>query len=416
MWDGGNRTWRGACSQQCAEHTAAVADYSGDEGYYSHKGDCGGYDLKLEDAPNCGLGCSRHYWEAQGHYSTHLFTKRAVSIIGAHNQTKPLFLYLPYQAVHVPDEVPNSYVAPYSFPKVEGSNARNIFAGMLACLDEGIGNITAALRSKRMFDETLIWFQTDNGAATPACGGWTGGMNWPLRGGKCTAWEGGLRGVAFISGAGIAPSRRGSHVAGLMHTVDVLPTLVDALGGEASSLTPKGFPLDGVSQWPMLSRGETGSRDTVLLECDPLASPFSNRPPGFVCSGDEHATPYYALRQNNWKLIIGDPGMDDRVHPSIGNGLWCTGPPCPADYNNTATAAGPYSVDSVMLFDLSNDTTESHNVAAAHQDVVTKLKGLIQAFNASAVSSLGVCAPAEPAQAPSMHNGTCTPWAAPPIS
>ena len=68
---------------------------------------------------------------------------------------------------------------PYHFPMVEGTHARNYFAGMLSCLDEGVGNVTTALFRAKMLDDTLIWLQTDNGAATPACGGWTGGMNYP---------------------------------------------------------------------------------------------------------------------------------------------------------------------------------------------------------------------------------------------
>lgn len=273
-----------------------------------------------------------------------------------------------------------------------------------------VGNITHALERNHMLSDTLFWFQTDNGAATPACGGWTGGQNWPLRGGKCTAWEGGLRGVAFISGAGIHPARRGATSDGLMHTVDVLPTLIAALGGDASAHASHGFDLDGVNQWSVLARGAPAVRHTVLLEADPLASPWSNKPPGFVCSGDEHATPYYALRQDEWKLLLGDPGADDNRHASIGNGVWCTGPPCPSDHNNSATRAGPWGVDSVMLFNLRTDPTESHNVAAAHPDVVARLTALVEALNASAVDSRGVCAPAEAQQAPALHNGTCTPW------
>lgn len=108
-----------------------VGYYSGDEDYYRHTGDCGGFDLHEELRHNCGINCSRHMWEAQGVYSTHLFTSRAVAIISAHDpQTDgSLFLYLPYQAVHVPDQVPSSYMEPYNFPKVKGTNARNIFAG-----------------------------------------------------------------------------------------------------------------------------------------------------------------------------------------------------------------------------------------------------------------------------------------------
>ncbi|EOD26231.1 hypothetical protein EMIHUDRAFT_457393 [Emiliania huxleyi CCMP1516] len=312
--------------------------YSGDEDYYTHQGDCGGFDLHDDSRPDCGAGCSRHAWEAVGEYSTHLFTRRAVSIIREHDAAAPLFLYLPYQAVH------------------------------------------------------------DNGAATPACGGWTGGQNWPLRGGKV--------------GAGIARSQRGTTAAGIVHTVDA------------------GSELDGVSQWPMLSRGGAGARQTVLLEADPLASPYSNRPPGFVCSGDQHATrhphthgdqhatPYYALRQGRWKLLLGDPGADDNRHRSTmartttGTAASATasGPPCPADHNNSATAAGPWTVDSVMLFDLESDPTESTNLASSQPDLVRRLTALVQAINASAVDSRGVCAPHEPQQSPALHNGTCTPW------
>ena len=98
------------------------------------------------------------------------------------------------------------------------------------------------------------------------------------------------------------------------------------------------------------------------------------------------------------------------MHPSIGNGLWCTGPPCPSTHNNSATLAGPWPVDSVMLFDLEADPTESTNLASAHPQVVSALTALIVRYNASAVDSRGVCALSEPKQAPALHNGSCTPW------
>lgn len=216
--------------------------------------------------------------------------------------------------------------------------------------------------------------------------------------------------MAFLSGAGLHAHVRGTTADAITHTVDVLPTLVAALGGNASALAAPDFRLDGLSQWAALSQGAPGPRRTVLLEADPFASPYSNRPPGFVCSGDEHATPYYALREGRWKLILGDPGMDDRRHASIGNGIWCTGPPCPAEHNNSASHAGPWSVESVMLFDLEHDPSESRNLAGAYPAVVRRLAALINALNASAVDSRGVCAPSEPQQAPALHNGTCTPW------
>lgn len=130
----------------------------------------------------------------------------------------------------------------------------------------------------------------------------------------------------------------------------------------------------------------------------------------------------------------------DRYHTTHGNeptlyaGGMVPGPPCPADHNNSATAAGPWTVDSVrasdagaaaasvgprsppmvcaqvMLFDLESDPTESTNLASSQPDLVRRLTALVQAINASAVDSRGVCAPHEPQQSPALHNGTCTPW------
>ena len=82
--------------------------YSGDADYFTHDGDCGGFDLRVEYSPRCGANCSRSMWEARGVYSTHLFSDRAVAIVGAHDPARDgaLFLYLPFQAIHVPDQVP----------------------------------------------------------------------------------------------------------------------------------------------------------------------------------------------------------------------------------------------------------------------------------------------------------------------
>jgi arylsulfatase A-like enzyme len=139
---------------------------------------------------------------------------------------------------------------------------RNIFAGMLTCFDEGLGNITAALEAKDVWSQTLFVFSNDNGGATPACGGATGSQNFPLRGGaetssfvvlfykyelpkteylprqarekhrrgrnkrdvsagKCTAWEGGLHGTSFVYSQHLLPAQAkngGGHTyEGLFH-------------------------------------------------------------------------------------------------------------------------------------------------------------------------------------------------------
>jgi arylsulfatase A-like enzyme len=390
--------------------------YDGGQDYYTHHGDtCHGYDLSIAESANCGANCSRIMWEEEGKYSTHLFTSRAVALINAHDPVSDgsLFLYLPFQAVHNPAMVPASYIAPYHFPpRDDDPTDRNVFAGMLSCLDEGIGNITAALRAANMLNDTLIWFQTDNGAPTPACGGAQGGQNHPFRGGKCTLWEGGQRGTAFITGAGITASRAGTTEDAIMHTIDVLPTLIEALGGNATALAAPGFELDGVSQWALLSTGfGPAPRDSVLLEADPFALPVDNHmSDGFSCVGDQHATRYYGVRSQQWKLMIGDPGATFNS-TNIGSGWWCTGPPCPANHSNKESIGGPFPVDGVLLYDVVADPAETTDLASANPDVVNRLRNIILNLNATAVSSRGACvAQSDPQQNPKLHNGTCVPW------
>lgn len=95
-----------------------------------------------------------------GHYSTHLFTQEVINIIEQHSTSEPLFVYLPFQAVHGPLQVPDSYVEQYTHIQ---DHKRRIYAGMVSAMDEGIGNITSALDKKGIMNNTIIIFSTDNG-------------------------------------------------------------------------------------------------------------------------------------------------------------------------------------------------------------------------------------------------------------
>ena len=124
---------------------------------------------------------------------------------------------------------------------------------MLSCLDEGVGNVTRALTSKGMAEDLVLFVTADNGSPTPSCGGYQGGQNYPLRGGKCSCWEGGLRATAFVHSALLPAAARGTRFEALMHAVDVLPTLLGAAeGGLGLSLfsakqSAQGRPLDGMN-------------------------------------------------------------------------------------------------------------------------------------------------------------------------
>ena len=101
-------------------------------------------------------------WEGKGTYSTHLFTDKAVDILENHNQSEPMFLFLSYQAVHGPLEVPQYYVDSYC-ANVTTGNDRKLHCAMTAAMDEGIGNVIAALDRLGFSDNLITLFISDNG-------------------------------------------------------------------------------------------------------------------------------------------------------------------------------------------------------------------------------------------------------------
>ena len=117
------------------------------------------------------------------------------------------------QAVHSPMEVPLRYIQGECENLVGATYpTRAIYCGMVRAMDESVKNITQTYRELGILDDTLIVLSSDNGGEPGA-----GGSNYPLRGIKATTFEGGVRGLAFVSGAGISQSVRGSVSHGLLH-------------------------------------------------------------------------------------------------------------------------------------------------------------------------------------------------------
>lgn len=130
-----------------------------------------------------------------------------------------------------PPEVPEYYVPIYGAHIQDHKRAN--FAGMLGAMDEGVGNVTAALASKKMMENIIILFTADNGGPTTT-GDAVGSRNWPLKGGKHSIWEGGTRATACIwspnlLGINTHPTKYILYK-NLAHASDWLPTLVLAAG------------------------------------------------------------------------------------------------------------------------------------------------------------------------------------------
>jgi arylsulfatase A-like enzyme len=102
---------------------------------------------------------------------------------------------------------------------------------------------------------------TDNGGPTTECST-TGQSNWPLRGSKCSIWDGGTRGTGFLYWSGLPSTAVGLKYTGLIHAADWLPTVVSALTG--ASVEPKEtLPLDGIDMWAALTGNHTSPRTHV---------------------------------------------------------------------------------------------------------------------------------------------------------
>jgi len=203
-------------------------------------------------------------------YLTDAFSREAVAFIERHHD-EPFFLYLAYNAVHTPMQAPQRYRN--SFKHITNPKRRT-YAGMLTAMDEGIGKVLAKLREFRLEEDTLLFFVNDNGGSSKA----NGSRNNPLRAGKGTMFEGGIR-VPFI----VQWPRRLKRGLTYDHPVislDILPTAA------AVAKLPRDHKMNGVNLIPYLTgKKKTAPHDTL-----------------FWRMGQNHA-----VRKGNWKLVkMGD--------------------------------------------------------------------------------------------------------------
>jgi len=165
----------------------------------------------------------------EGEHATNLFSREAIGVIERHAAAgreggmEPLFLYLAYTAPHTPLQADEKYL---EICKEVPNRHRRTFCAMVAQLDEGVGNVTRALKKEGMWEDTVVVFSSDNGGSFLV-----GGFNYMYRGGKSTGWEGGVRVPGFVR----APARFGFRTeedfGGMVHVADWMPTLVGLARG-----------------------------------------------------------------------------------------------------------------------------------------------------------------------------------------
>lgn len=253
-------------------------------------------------------------------------TEHAVSFINRHRD-KPFFLYVPHPQPHVP-----LYVS----DKFRGKSELGLYGDVIMEIDWSVGEILAALRRNGLEENTLVIFTSDNGPWL-AYGNHAGHAK-PLREGKGTVWDGGVREPFILQWKGHLPE--GLVVNEPLMTIDLLPTIARITGADLPPL-----PIDGRDAWPVLS-GQPGAKS-------PHEAYF------FYYQTNE----LQAMRSGRWKLYF--------PHTYITKG----------ETEGKDGQPGPMvkvKLTEPELYDLETDISETRNVAAEHPDVVQRLQALAE--------------------------------------
>lgn len=297
--------------------------YLGSQDHYTHTAwvntHAEGFDYRANSTPD---------WDARNRYSSKLLADDVVEVLDHHaGQNRPLFLYVAFQAVHAPLQVPPKYEVPCT--NYQNTN-RRLLCGMLNALDEAVGRIEKALRHHGYWNNTLLAFSSDNGGQILH-----GGNNWPLRGNKGTLWEGGTRVPAFVAGPVL--KKAGYTNSKVVHAVDWFPTLLSLAGLKGA---PDG--IDGLNQWEVLSEDAAQVRHE------------------FVYNIRKRHHLEGAIRNGDYKFILGDGG-----HP---NG-WYPEP----DFDEHIEKEDSGNI-SRALFNVRSDPEEKHDLSSSQPELVVLLE------------------------------------------
>ena len=253
---------------------------------------------------------------------TERYTAEAVKFITA-SKDKPFFLYLPHTFPHVPL---------FAVDPFKGKSKRGLYGDVIECIDWSTGRILDTLKKLGLDEHTLVVFTSDNGPWLSK--GKNGGCALPLRGGKFTTFEGGMREPCLMRWPGKIPA--GKVCREIATTMDVLPTLARLAG----AAVPTDRVIDGKDIFPLMA-GEAGART-------PHEAFFFHR-----------GMRLEAVRGGKWKLHL-----SRTVRPRRKKGQ-----PKPE-----ARKTPP------QLYDLRADISEKNNVADQHPEVVQRLTALAGTF------------------------------------
>jgi arylsulfatase A-like enzyme len=216
----------------------------------------------------------------EGEYLTDRLADEAVRFIEA-NKSKPFFLYFPYYAVHTPLQAKKDVVEKYQKKIKPGMRHTNAtYAAMIESVDDAVGRIVAKLAELGLGERTVIVLTSDNGGLMRST------TNVPLRAGKGSAYEGGVRVPAIVKWPGVTAP--GSVCEEPVITLDFYPTLLEIGGAKGNA--KHNAAVDGVSLVPLLKDPKATLKRKATYWHYPHYHPGG-------------ATPYGAVRAGDWKLV-----------------------------------------------------------------------------------------------------------------
>ncbi|MEW6355031.1 MAG: sulfatase [Planctomycetota bacterium] len=235
----------------------------------THKGATSSYfsPYKIETLPD----------GPEGEHLPHRLADEACKFITT-NKEKPFFLYLSYYSVHTPLQSTDALIEKYTKKAEAGpdkAQGNPKYAGMVQSMDESVGKVLAKLNKLGIADRTVVFFMSDNGGLAGVTN------NAPLRAGKGTPYEGGVREPMIIRWPGVV--KPGSVCSVPVTSVDFYPTILEMASVKGD---PK-HELEGVSLVPLLKQTGGIEREAIYWHY-----PHYHR-----------TTPCGAVRKGDWKLI-----------------------------------------------------------------------------------------------------------------
>ena len=359
-------------------------------------------------------GCSAAAQNTSGCvHEEYLFRDQALGLIAAHDPATPLFLNYAPHLVHAPLEAPAAYLEKFAFIP---DKARAAYAAMVNMLDDVVGDVADALKARGMWESTIFLVWSDNGGPIYMNGS-AGANNYPLRGGKVSNWEGGVRTNAFVAGGLVPAAKRGTTHDDLVACWDWYSSLCGLAGVDPADRAAAAAglpPIDSVDQLPHLF-GTNATPPRAVVE---LGVPIT---PGVaaadfkynIASGGVYVGGVVTKR---WKLLLGAQYQSVWTGPAYPNSstwqdvLVDCGGGLPFPGHRPAAPPPPRG----CLFDLDSDPLEAVNVADDNPEVVAALNATIVAAQRGVIAYLHGAL--DPAACDAAYNasrgGVIGPWLA----